>query len=248
MIDAVQSTATAITHDSPFGSVLGVWSPDGKRVALASAFGQASQSTFIQASDGSRSPLPSPDPRNDYVPMDWSPDGTALLYWEADNQNQIGRYGVYPLAGNSKPYPVFAKLTSNVPDARFSPDGKWIAFSSDQSGRSEVYVAPFGSSGTAVQISTKGGQNARWMPDGKHLLYLAANHQVVSTALALGENAQTLEEHALFQLPLTPANSPVAFEIAPDGKRLLLAAPVGRTSAPITILVNWQAELGKEVR
>ena len=81
-----------------------------------------------------------------------------------------------------------------------------------------------------------------------HLLYLAADHQVVSTALALGENAQTLEEHALFQLPPTPANSPLAFEIAPDGKRLLFAAPVGRASAPITVLVNWQAELGKEAR
>jgi len=126
IIDAAQKTATAITHDSPFGGVLGVWSPDGRRVALAGALGGAFESIFIQASDGSRTPLPSPDPRNDYVPMDWSPDGTALLYWEADNQNQIGRYSIYPLAGNSKPYPVFGKLTSNVPDARFSPDGNGL--------------------------------------------------------------------------------------------------------------------------
>jgi len=77
---------------------------------------------------------------------------------------------------------------------------------------------------------------------------LAADHQVVSTALALGENAQAIEEHALFQLPPTPANSAPAFEIAPDGKRLLLAVPLGRASAPITVLVNWQSELGKEVR
>jgi Tol biopolymer transport system component len=248
MIDTVQKTATTITHDNPFGGVLGVWSPDGKRVALAGAFGGASASISIQASDGSRTPLPSPDPRNDYFPMDWSPDGTALLYWESDNQNQIGRYSIYPLAGNSKPYPLFGKLTSNVSDARFSPDGKWIAFSSDQTGRSEVYVAPFGGSGTTVQISTKGGQNVRWMPDGKHLLSLAADHEVVSTALALGENAQVVKEHALFELPPTTSNSPLAFEIAPDGKRLLIAAPVGRASTPITVLVNWQSQLGKEVR
>jgi dipeptidyl aminopeptidase/acylaminoacyl peptidase len=249
IIDTAQKTATAITHDSPFGGVLGVWSPDGKRVALAGAIGRAFPSIFIQASDGSRTPLSSPDLRNDYVPMDWSPDGSALLYWESDNQNQIGRYGIYPLAANAKPHPLFEKLTSNVRDARFSPDGKWIAFSSDKSGRAEVYAAPFGTSGRAVQISTNGGQNVRWMPDGKHLLYLAADYRVVSTALKLGENAQAVERHSLFQLPPTRNEiGALCFEIAPDGKRLLLAVPVGRASVPITVLVNWQSELGKEVR
>ena len=251
VIDAVQKTATAITHDSPFGGVLGVWSPDGKRVALAGAFGQASgvRKFFIQASDGSRTLLGSPELRNDYIPMDWSSDGAALLYWESDNQNQIGHYSIYPLTGSARPYPLFEKLTSNVPDARFSPDGKWIAFSSDQSGRSEVYLAPFGTSGRAVQLSTKGGQNVRWMPDGKHLLYLAADYRVVSTALKLGENAQIVEQHSLFQLPPTRnENGQLAFEVAPDGKRLLFAAPVGRASAPITVLVNWQSELSREVR
>jgi Tol biopolymer transport system component len=249
VIDPAQKTATAITHDSPFGGVPGVWSPDGKRVALAPALLGRRPKIFIQASDGSRTPFGSLDLRNDYVPMDWSSDGAALLYWESDNQNQIGHYSIYALAANAKPYPVFEKLTSNVPDARFSPDGKWIAFSSDQSGRSEVYVAPFGPSGTAVQISTKGGQNVRWMPDGKHLLYLAADYRVVSTALKLGENAQAVEQHSMFQLPPTRnENGALCFEIAPDRKRLLLAAPVGRASVPITVLVNWQSELGKEVR
>lgn len=249
VIDPAQKTATAITHDSPFGGVPGVWSPDGRRVALAGAIGKASQSMFIQASDGSRTPLSSPDPKNDYVPMDWSPDGAALLYWESDNQDGVCRYGVYPVAANAKPYPLFEKLTSHVRDARFSPDGKWIAFSSDQSGRSEVYVAAFGTSGRAVQVSTKGGQNVRWMPDGKRLLYLGADYRVVSTTLKLGENAQAVEQHSLFQLPATRNdNGALAFEIAPDGKRLLLATPLGRASVPITVLVNWQPELGKELR
>lgn len=112
-----------------------------------------------------------------------------------------------------------------------------------------MYVAPFGTSGRAVQVSTKGGQNVRWMPDGKHLLYLAADYRVVRTALKRGENAQAVEQHSLFQLPPTRnENGALAFEIAPDGKRLLLAAPVGRASTPITVLLNWQSELGKEVR
>ena len=112
-----------------------------------------------------------------------------------------------------------------------------------------MYVAPFGTSGTAVQISTTGGQNVRWMPDGKQLLYLAADYRVVSAALKLGENVQAVEQHSLFQLPPTRnENGALCFDIAPDGKRLLVAAPVGRTSPPITVLVNWQSELGKEGR
>ena len=251
IIDTAQKTTTAVTHDSPFGGVDGVWSPDGKRVALAGAFGQAPgvRKVFIQTSDGSRTPLRSLDPRNDYSPMDWSSDGAALLYWESDNQDPIGHYSIYALAANAKPNPLFEKLTSNVPDARFSPDGKWIAFSSDQSGRSEVYVAPFGTAGTPVQISTKGGQNVRWMPDGKHLLYLAADYRVVSTALKLGENAQAVEQHSLFQLPPTRnENGALGFDIAPDGKRLLLAEPLGRASVPITVLVNWQSQLAAKSR
>ena len=72
---------------------------------------------------------------------------------------------------------------------------------------------------------------------------------MVSTSLKLGENAQAVEQHSLFQLPPTRnENGAVAFEIAPDGKRLVIAAPVARASTPITVLVNWQSELGKEVR
>ena len=85
------------------------------------------------------------------------------------------------------------------------------------------------------------------MPDGKHLLYLAADYRVVSAALKLGENTQAVEQHSLFQLPPTRnAIGDLRFEIAPDGKRLLLAAPVGRASTPITVLVNWRWQLGKE--
>ncbi|HKU28479.1 MAG TPA: protein kinase, partial [Candidatus Sulfotelmatobacter sp.] len=237
LIDAAQRAATALTHDSPIGGVLGVWSPDAKRVAVTGTVG-TSRSMFIQTSDGSRTPLTLLDPGNDYFPLDWSPNGTELLYWEIDNQNQIGRYGIYSITGNSKLYLVSGKLT-NVPDARFSPDGKWIALTSDESGRSEVYVAPLGASSARAKISTKGGENVRWMPDGKHLLYLAADHQVVRAVLKLGESAQVVEQHSLFQLPPTPTNGQLSFEIAPDGKRLLLAAPVGRSSTPITVLVNW---------
>jgi dipeptidyl aminopeptidase/acylaminoacyl peptidase len=137
--------------------------------------------------------LSSPDPKNDYIPRDWSPDGASLLYWEGDNTKALGYFGVYPLTGDSKPYRLFEELPSNIPDARFSPDGKWIAFTSDQSGHSEIYIAPFGRPGVPVQISTNGGQNARWMPDGNHLLYMATDHQVITVPLELGATVQAGE-------------------------------------------------------
>lgn len=245
MLDSTRKTVTAVTHEAPLGGVLGIWSPDEKRIALDEAFGGSSETIYIQEANGSRRKLSSPDPRNDYIPRDWSPDGTSLLYWESDNTKALGYFGVYPLTGNSKPYRLFEELPSNIPDARFSPDGKWIAFTSDQSGHSEIYVAPFGRPGAPVQISTNGGQNARWMPDGKHLLYMATDHQVITVPLELGATVQAGEQRALFRLPPTPSNSPLEFDVARDGKRLLLAAPVGRASAPIDVMVNWQAELKK---
>ncbi len=245
MLDTARKTATAVTHEAPFGSVVGIWSPDGKRIALAGAFGVSAETIYIMEANGSRTKLSSPDPKNDYVPRDWSPDGTSLLYWEADNEKALGYFGVYPLSGNSKPYRLFEELPSTIPDARFSPDGKWIAFTSDQSGHSEIYVAPFGRPGAPVQISTNGGQNARWMPDGKHLLYMAPDHQVITVPLELGATVQAAEQRALFQLPPTPSNSPLEFDVARDVKKVLLAEPVGRGSAPVTVIVNWQAELKK---
>jgi len=226
--------------------VLGVWSPDGKRVALTGHFEAAPDSLSILESDGSRKQLSSPNPKNDYVAVDWSPDGKALLYWESDNETASGRFGIYPLIGNSKPQLLFEKQSSNLPDARFSPDGKWIAFISDRSGRSEIYVAPFGRPGAPVQISTHGGQNVRWTPDGKNLLYMAADYQIIRIPLGLGATVQAGEQSVLFQLPPIPGmNSPLGFEVAPDGKRLLVNAPVGEASKPLTVVVNWQSELGK---
>jgi Tol biopolymer transport system component len=116
----------------------------------------------------------------------------------------LGYFGVYPLTGNSKPYRLFEELPSNIPDARFSPDRKWIAFTSDHSGHSEIYVAPFGRPGAPVQISTNGGQNARWMPDGKHLLYMAPDHEVINVSLDLGATVQPGQQRPLFHLPSPP--------------------------------------------
>ena len=243
MLDSTRKTVAAVTHEAPIAGVLGIWSPDGKRIALDESFGGGPETIYIQEANGSRRKLNSPDPKNDYIPRDWSPDGTSLLYWEGDNTKALGYFGVYPLTGNSKPYRLFEELPSTIPDARFSPDGKWIAFTSDQSGHSEIYVAPFGRSGAPVQISTNGGQNPRWMPDGRHLLYMAPDHQVITVPLELGAVVQAGEQRTLFQLPPTPPNSPLEFDVARDGKRLLVAAPVGRASAPITVIVNWQADL-----
>jgi eukaryotic-like serine/threonine-protein kinase len=198
MLDTARKTATAVTHEAPFGSVLGIWSPDGKRIATAGSFGGSTVTIYIQEANGSRTKLNSPNTKNDYIPRDWSPDGTSLLYWEADNEKRLGYFGVYPLTGNSQPHRLFeelpsnrdARVPSNMRDARFSPDGKWIAFTSDQPGHSEIYVAPFGRPDTPVQISTNGGRNARWMPDGKHLLYMAPDHQVITVPLELGDTVQ----------------------------------------------------------
>jgi Tol biopolymer transport system component len=249
VLDAAGKSAAKVTHENPVAGVSGIWSPDGKQIALGAIIDSPARALFIQASDGTRKPLPLPNPKNDYTPLDWSPDGKSLLYLEEDNAANINRLGIYPLVGNAQPYRLFEKQRGNLDDARFSPDGRWISYSSDESGRFEVFVVPFGRAGVPMQISTQGGWNARWMPDGKHILYVTRDEQLVSTAVQLDGSIRVGATRPLFQLPPRPlATDNAVFEIAPGGKRLLVAAATGRTTATITVLVNWQAELNKSTK
>jgi Tol biopolymer transport system component len=180
---------------------------------------------------------------------DWSPDGRYLLY----DAGTIGRDNgmdiwALPMFGDVKPFP-FVSAPGDQGFAQFSPDGKWVAYASTETGRMEVYVVPFPSTGAKWQISSAGGTRPRWRGDGKEILFEVPGSGKVMMAQvsSRGSSFEPGEVRLLFEgNNLPPNNAGSQWSLTSDGQRLL-AITMGQTgSAPLTVIQNWTAELKKK--
>ncbi len=151
-----------------------------------------------------------------------------------------------PLSGDRKPFP-FLVTPFNEGAATFSPDGHWLAYQSDESGTNQVYVAPFPGPGGKWMVSSGGGRLPRWRRDGKALFYLSRDDKIMLVDIATkGASVQAGIPRALFQI--RPAPGPpydTEYDIAPDGKHFLVRTTGEASTAPLTLVVNWTAELKK---
>jgi serine/threonine protein kinase/Tol biopolymer transport system component len=216
-----------------------IWSPDGSHVVFASTQ-KGPHDLFQKASNGADpEDLLLADDFNKY-PESWSPDGRFLLYtrWAKGSTPDIW---VLPLSGDRKPYPFiegpFFELAG-----RFSPNGRWVAYNSNESGRSEVYVVPFPGRGARTLISTGGGDNARWRRDGKEIFYLERNTLMAAGVAANGSRLEVGTVQRLFDVPTVDGYWP--YDVTPDGQRFLVNTLESEV-APLTIVVNWPAGLKK---
>src|SRR5439155_11232625 len=150
---------------------------------------------------------------------------------------------ILPLTGDRKPFP-FAATRFNEASGQFSPDGRWIAYSSNETGRTEVYVAPFQRPGRALPVSTGGGGSPRWRGDGKEIFYLAGD-TMMAVAVRGGDAAIEIGESTpLFQARIS--NSALPFAVTADGQRFLTDRPIeDMTTTPINLVVNWPEALKK---
>jgi len=157
---------------------------------------------------------------------------------------------VLPLEGDKKPFP-FLQTEFDEIDGHFSPDGHWVAYASNESGRYEIYVRKFspnstGASDTAGkwQISYGGGQEPRWSADGKELYYVTLDWKVMAVPVSTDPVFQAQNSTFLFQAPQQPATTEGDYTV--DGKRFLFFSPVVQTGqVPFTVVLNWQAGLKK---
>ena len=236
---SMRFTSNASTATSP------VWSPDGSRIAFASNR-DGRNGVYQKASSGAGTAEPlflSPDAM---TPTAWSRDGRFLL-----GQNILGQGHLLLLplgSGNRQPVPPFASQF-NETGGRFSPDGRWIAYRSNQSGRFEIYVRRFDTAAanslvSEWMISKGGGDGVRWRGDGGELFYQAPDGTIMSAEVlppaAGGSAFQVKAPKPLFKVVLASR----AWDVTPDGRRFVLPVPVGGTSPPpFTIVLNWPAEL-----
>jgi serine/threonine protein kinase/Tol biopolymer transport system component len=179
-------------------------------------------------------------------PMDWSPDGRFLLYRSQPlgaNTSQWNLWAV-PVDGDRKPFPV-VQTKFDERDGQFSPDGKWIAFESNETGRYEIYIQPF-PSGSKIPVSSEGGAQVRWRRDGSELFYIALDGQMMGVPIQLGVLGKPEIGDAV---PLFKTNVGGAiaqgvtrqqYAVSADGQRFLMHALVEEANAtPITLILNW---------
>ena len=170
----------------------------------------------------------------------WSRDGRYILYRQIDLQVKYDLW-VLPLFGERKPFP-FLQTEANEAAGVFSPDGRWIAYCSDESGRYEVYVESFPERGGKRQISYTGGSGPRWRGDGKELYYQAPDGKLMAMPVTDGASLAVGSPVTLFEFrPSSNLISPF-YSVSRDGQRFLLSTIVEtEKSAPLTVVVNWTA-------
>jgi eukaryotic-like serine/threonine-protein kinase len=189
----------------------------------------------------------------DKFPTSWSRDGRFLLF--ELSELKFAKYGLWvlPLQGEKKAFP-FQRTEFNNYDGQFSPDGRWVAYFSDESGRDEIYVRTFSPDATAAAsgaggkwlISTGGGSGPRWRGDGKELYYIAPDGKLMEVDITTSPAFRAGVPRVLFQTPQTSISTlAYAWDVTPDGKRFLLPETTQEGRTPFTVVLNWQAGLKK---
>ena len=219
-----------------------VWSPDGRRVAFTSSR-TAGGAMYVAAVSGDEPEHRLVDTPPAMQASDWSRDGRYLLF---RSQSPTTRYDIWAVAPDEgkKAFPV-VQTAFDERDAQFSPDGKWIAFESNESGRFEIYVQAFPGPGRKWPISPAGGAQVRWSHDGRELFYIAADRRLMSVPITLDAANQRVDAGAPKPLFTTNVGAVVSvnrqqYTPSPDGQRFLMNTVKDERTYPITVLLNWR--------
>ena len=243
VFDSARATMGRVTSEAHLeGSP--VWSADGKRLIFTTTGGIGA--LFEQVIDRPSSPTPLLKTNEHLIPSSVSADGRFLLYAAAGMGPTRVDLWVLPLADPDKRFPLIQRDFDQW-QGQFSPDGRWVAYVSDESGRSEVLVRRFAvpsdehtSEPETVVVSSAGGTAPRWGAGGKELYFIAADGAVMVADVNAGAGISVGEPRALFQIPRSHGD----WAVVSDGSRFLIAMPAGPDrSAPFTILWNRLAGL-----
>jgi eukaryotic-like serine/threonine-protein kinase len=223
-----------------------IWSPDGRYITFT---GQTAEQMGIfrkLASGAGGQELLVPWPKSLIVPKNWSPDGRFLIYTQLNPGTQADLMAV-PVDGDRKPF-VVAQTPANEDQGQVSPDGHWIAYTSNESGQSEIYVIPFppSPSGGKWLVSLGGGVQARWRRDGKELFYISPDNKMMAVEVKTQPVFQSGNPQALFATEMVDTGirtGPVSWDIAPDGRFLIVTD--SSTDRSVSLILNWRAGLKK---
>jgi eukaryotic-like serine/threonine-protein kinase len=239
-----RGVTSRFTYD-PANDGVSIWSPQGDRIVFNSVR-EGSRNLYWKSTGGGEEELLLKS-RESKVPMDWSPDGRFILFNQGSEQQNTWDLWVLPLSGDRKPFP-FVQGPFNEGHGQFSPDGRWIVYSSEESGIREIYARPFpAKAGTRekVQVTSGGGTQPRWRMDGRELFYLSQDSRLMAVPVKPGTEFETGRSRPLFQVRGTRDFNDVFYEydVTPDGQRFLFNLSREGTVSPITVVVNWGAAM-----
>jgi eukaryotic-like serine/threonine-protein kinase len=240
--DLQRDSIKRLTFDPAIDSTP-MWSPDGTRLLFASNRGHHF-GLYVKNADGAEEEKPlalGASEKADNYPSDWSQDEKYILY---ESGKELWVAAMPELKTR-----VFVSVPATVKNGQFSPDGKWVAYTSNESGKWEIYVTSFPEARGKWQLSSAGGTQPRWRGDGKELFYLASDGKMMAVPVTAGANFDARAPVTLFQAnprELVATSERVTYDVTKDGQRLLINTLVKNAEAqPMSVILNWDGELKK---
>ena len=225
-----------------------ILSPDGSRIVFG-AIRKAAMDLFSKPATGGEGETLLFENSLSKSPIDWSRDGRFILYRSSDPTTGYDIWAL-PLekeGTTGKPIPVVGTAFEER-DGQFSPDGKWVAYESNESNRFEIYVQQFPTAKGKIPISTNGGAQVRWAPNGKELFYIALDGRLMAVPVRIAADGQSIDPGTPTPLFNTRVGGALQgagaarqqYMVSPDGQRFLMTTLAQDSATPITVILNWK--------
>jgi serine/threonine-protein kinase len=251
-VDTARGALSPVTVDGQ--SDHGVFSPDGKRIVFRSGAAGTEGNLYWKAADGSGAVERLTDGGRSQTPSSWSPDGTTLAYMDEGESKGFFQFDIWLLSIGDRKTRALIHTAANEMTPEFSPDGRWLAYVSSESGRHEVYVQPYPGPGERHLISTNGGWQPAWSGSGRELFYVQGGAiagggvtTLMSVKIATAPAFQAGTPEALFESPDLRIAWGRSYDVASDGQRFLLTLNNEATTnlAPVQMIFvqHWFEEL-----
>ena len=235
----VLGTAKRLTFDLAVDRVP-VWSPDAKRLVFTSSR-QSNIDLYVKNADGTEEEKSIVHDDFNKYPNDWSRDGKDILYTRGPD--------LWFVTVSDLKSSLYLKAASVLRNGQFSPDGKWVAYASNESGKWEIYVSSFPEPHGKWQVSTGGGEQPRWRGDGNELFYLSSDNKMMVAPVTTGAKFDSGTPVALFQAnprEQVSLNDVFVYDVRRDGQEFLINTKVRQAeTAPMSVVLNWDAKLNK---
>jgi Tol biopolymer transport system component len=242
LLDTVRGGKVRFTYDPSIDNAP-VWSPDGQRIVFSS-IRRGPYNLFIGPSNRANAEVLLRDSPNNNYAQDWSRDGRFVLYGESGPKTGRDLWALPMTDGDHKPIEI-VKTQFDELNGQFSPDGRWVAYETNESGPFQIVVQPFPVASSKSQVSISGGSQPRWSADGKELYFIAPDGKMMAAQVNVSGGTFTASTPvALFQAsPVAGAGSnKQQYAVSRDGRFLINQSADSSAATPITLILNWRPE------